>query len=184
MVPQSAQQVIYPSPLQPVYQQMVQYQAQSPPQYYIPAQQINQSHQYNPYPYNVNGYENRNSMNGDQNNEYYNRGHNGRGNSRGHHWLVSILFFCKLIQFISRIIFLNLVIITTAIINVTSRNIVTILMKIGIMETGIETIISNHNRTTTFNMLTITTITIRMEGIIINITNLMKLIHWLNILEI
>lgn len=83
IVQQSTQQVVYPNPLQPVYQQMVQYQAPSSPQYYIPAQQINQS--YNAY--NVNAYENGYFMNGFQSgNEYYNRGQNGRGNSKGHHW--------------------------------------------------------------------------------------------------
>ncbi|XP_070493127.1 putative uncharacterized protein DDB_G0281311 [Chironomus tepperi] len=76
------QPIAYPSPLEPVYQQLTQYQAPSPPQYYVPAQQINQSYPYNSYG-NMNGYTNGNYMNSDRSaNEYHNRGRNGRGNSR------------------------------------------------------------------------------------------------------
>lgn len=81
MATQPPQQIVYPNPLQHV-QQMTQYQTSSP-QYYVPAQQVNQSYSYNQ---NSNG----NFMNGHDRsaNESLYRWHNPneRGNSRNHRW--------------------------------------------------------------------------------------------------
>jgi len=76
---QPPQQIVYPSPLQHVSQQMTQYQTSSP-QYYVPAQQVNQYNQSDNGSF-MNGHDQSGSES-----RYRWRNTNERGNSRNQRW--------------------------------------------------------------------------------------------------
>ena len=77
------------NPMQTVYPQMIpQYQPPPPPQYYVPAQLVDQPYRFDPYANNDNGYENGTYMNAERSvgENHRGRNQNNRGNSRHHNW--------------------------------------------------------------------------------------------------